>query len=210
MKKLLILAILIASVTVIFALDSEPSEVVGYVKYELTANDFNMIAVPMNSGIANAIELATAISPDVQYIIKWDGGWVQYSTSTPDTSFEVTDGESFLVYLGGTEPVDFYCAGDLPTQANYDFVANDFNQIMLPLNRSDITNTIELANSISEDVAYIITWDGGWVQYSASTPDTSFDINIGDGFLVFTNAEVTGWNAPASKNVTRRSARALK
>ncbi len=211
MKKLLVLALLIASVTFMFAVESDFSDVVGYVKYELYANDFNMIALPMDAGITTTAELAAAISPDVTSITKWDGGWAQYSTSSPATSFDISEGESFLVYLGGTTDVDFYCAGTLPTQANYDFAGSDFNQIMLPLNRSDITTAAELATSIGAGVTSITTWNnGGWVQYSTSSPATSFDINIGDGFLIYTNEAYTGWNAPAGRNITSKRANARK
>jgi hypothetical protein len=210
MKKLLVLALLIASVTFIFAVESDYSDVVGYVKYELNSTDFNMIAIPMDTGITTAAELAAAISPEVTSITKWDGGWAQYSTSSPATSFDVFPGESFLVYLGGETSVDFYCAGTLPNQANYDFTSSDFNQIMLPLNRSDITTAAELAASIGAGVTSITTWDGGWVQYSTSSPATSFDINLGDGFLVYSTEAYTAWNAPAARNITTKRASARK
>ena len=217
MKKLLVLALLIASVTFIFAVESDFSDVVGYVKYEMFANDFNMIALPMgDTGITTTAELASAISPDVTSISVWDNethNWNQYSVSLPATSFVIEAGDAFLIYMGGTTNVDFYCAGTLPEQANYDFVANDFHTVMLPLNRSDITSTLELAASIGTGVTSISTWDNethNWNQYSVSLPATSFDINIGDGFLIYSNEAVTGWNAPAARNITTKRASARK
>ena len=217
MKKLLILALLIASVTFIFAVESDYSDVVGYVKYELYANDFNMIALPMgDTGITTAAELATAISPDIESISVWDNeshGWNQYDVLTPATSFDIEPGDAFLIYMGGSTNVDFYCAGTLPTQANYDLVANDFHTMMLPLNRSDITTTAEFAASIGTGIESISTWDNethGWNQYDVLTPATSYDINIGDGFLIFSNEAYTGWNAPAGRNTTTKRASARK
>ncbi len=215
MKKLLILAILIASVTVIFALDSEPSEVVGYVKYELIANDFNMIAVPMNSDITTVSELATAIGGDVESLAKWDNSisnWSQFTVGVDVNDFEVPAGTSVLVYLAGTENIDFYCAGDLPSQANYDIVGNDFNQIMVPLNRSELINVSDIAEAIG-NIESIATWDNdisNWSQFTVGVDVNDFEISIGDGLLIYATTDNTGWNAPASKNVTRRSARARK
>ncbi len=217
MKKLLVLALLIASVTFMFAVESEFSDVVGYVKYELYANDFNMIALPMgDTGITTTAELAAAIGPDVTSISVWNNethGWEQYLVSTPGSSFDIQPGDAFLIYMGGTTNVDFYCAGTLPTQANYDLVANDFHTMMLPLNRSDITTTADFAAAIGGGITSISTWDNethGWSQYLVSTPGSSFDINIGDGFLIYTNEAYTGWNAPAGRNITSKRASARK
>ncbi|MBI9032306.1 hypothetical protein JEZ13_09975 [bacterium] len=217
MKKLLVLALLIASVTFIFAVESDFSDVVGYVKYELYANDFNMIALPMgDTGITTTAELAAAISPDVTSISVWDNethGWKQYLVSTPGSSFAIEAGDAFLVYMAGASNVDFYCAGTLPTQANYDFIANDYHTVMLPLNRSDLTSTAQLASSIGSGVTSISTWDNathGWKQYLVSTPGSSFDINIGDGFLIYSTEAYTGWNAPAGRNITTKRATARK
>jgi len=217
MKKLLVLALLIASVTFIFAVESDFSDVVGYVKYELTASDYNMIALPMgDTGITTAAELATAISPDVESISIWDNethNWNQYLVTTPSSSFAIEAGDAFLIYMGGTSNVDFYCAGTLPTQANYDLVANDYHTMMLPLNRSDIATTAEFATSIGSGIESISTWDNethNWKQYLVSTPSSSFDINIGDGFLIYSNEAYTGWNAPAGRNITTKRASARK
>ncbi len=217
MKKLLVLALLIASVTFIFAVESDYSDVVGYVKYELYANDYNMIALPMgDTGITTTAELAAAISPDITSISVWDNetsNWKQYSVSSPISSFAIEPGDAFLIYMAGTANVDFYCAGTLPTQANYDFVASDFHTVMLPLNRSDISTTLELATSIGSGITSISTWDNetsNWKQYSVSSPISSFDINIGDGFLIYSNEAYTGWNAPAGRNITTKRASARK
>jgi len=169
-----------------------------------------------DTGITTAAELATAISPDVESISVWDNethGWKQYLVSAPASSFDIVAGDAFLIYMGGTSNVDFYCAGTLPTQANYDFVASDYHTVMLPLNRSDITNTAELAASIGTGIESISTWDNethGWKQYLVSAPASSFDINIGDGFLIYSNEAYTGWNAPAGRNITSKRASARK
>lgn len=217
MKKLLVLALLIASVTFMFAAESDFSDVVGYVKYELYANDFNMIALPMgDTGITTAAELAAAISPDVTDIATWDNtihGWKQHSVGIGSTDFDIIAGNALLVYLAGSSNVDFFCAGNLPIQANYDIEGNDFNQIMLPLNRSDIITAAGLATSIGIGITDIATWDNtvhGWKQHSVGIGSTDFDINIGDGFLIYSNEAYTGWNAPAGRNITSKRASARK
>ncbi|MFA7058000.1 MAG: hypothetical protein WC155_10665 [Candidatus Cloacimonadales bacterium] len=213
MKKLLILALLIASVTFVFATESNFSDVVGYVKYELVANDYNMIALPMDTGITTTAELAAAISPAVTDILVWDNethGWKQYLSSMPEGIFNIETGDALLIYLGGTTNVDFYCAGTLPEQANYDLIANDYHSIMLPLNQSEITTTAEFAAAIGEGVTDILTWDNethGWKQYLSSMPEGVFDINIGDGFLIYSNESYDGWNAPADRTMNRTTVR---
>lgn len=213
MKKLLILALLIASVTFIFAAESEFSDVVGYVKYELTASDYNMIALPMDTGITTTAELAAAISPAVTSITIWDNeahGWKQYAVSVTSTDFEINHGDALLVYLAGATDVDFYCAGTLPEQANYDLIANDYHSMMLPLNRSEVTTTAEFAAAIGSGITSITTWDNethGWKQYAVSVVNTDFEINIGDGFLIFSNEAYDGWNAPADRTMNRTTVR---
>jgi len=167
----------------------------------------------MNTGITNASELAVAISTNVTAVSIWNNethNWKQYTVSEVGTDFEINPSDALLIYLDGTANVDFYCAGSLPTQANYDLVANDYNSMMLPLNRSEITTTTEFATAIGGGVTAISTWDNethGWKQYVVSEVGTAFEINIGDGFLIFSNEAYEGWNAPAGRTMNRTAVR---
>jgi hypothetical protein len=208
MKKVFISAILVLFLGSLFALESGPSDVVGFVKYDVFLNDFTMIAIPFPTTLAMASDLAADISPDVTDVIFWNNawfGWQQYSTASPATDYAITSDMSYLVYKGGTANVDWYSYGDLPTAATFDIFANDFTQIMLPLDRSDLVMASDLANDIGPGVTDVITWNNawfGWQQYSTASPATDFAIDIGQGFLIYSTAAYPGWNSP-DDNITR-------
>ena len=84
MKKLLVIGMVLAFASSMFALESDPSEVVGYVTYGCVTTDgtdLNFIALPMNSGYTMASELGNAIGVcDVVNV--WDPagqGWLSAS-----------------------------------------------------------------------------------------------------------------------------------
>jgi len=189
------------------ALESEPSEVVGYVKYNVVNGDYNMIALPLTSDLTLASQLATVVDPDISSVIKWNaGGWQQYITSSPASDYAITGNQSFLVYMEVSADVEFYSAGAVGVCPTYDIAANDFTQIMLPLERSDLTLASELAADIGTDVTSVITWTGGgWQQYITSSPASDYAINIGDGFLIYSDAEILGWGPAATDPITSKN-----
>jgi len=60
MKKVIIPLILLLAVAFLMAVESDPSDTVGYVKYDLLAGS-NLIALPMQSGFITASALGDAI-----------------------------------------------------------------------------------------------------------------------------------------------------
>ena len=74
MKKLLVLGILVLFVSAVFTLESDPSDVVGYVKYGCVTNalgDFNLMAVSLDAGYTVASEVGVDY-PAIQSIKHWD------------------------------------------------------------------------------------------------------------------------------------------
>ena len=81
MKKIIILTVALAFIVSAFALESDPSDVVGYVKYECITTDNgneNFIALPVATEYTDSEELGTGIG-DCTRVTKWDvtnQGWV--------------------------------------------------------------------------------------------------------------------------------------
>ncbi|MDD3098169.1 MAG: hypothetical protein PHU99_10670, partial [Candidatus Cloacimonetes bacterium] len=185
--------------------ESEPSEVVGYVKYDLVAGN-NTIALPMDQPYALASEIGDAIGANaVAYFNsanqEWEsidafpwGGW--------SGDFAVTNGQALWISVDSAG--SFYSLGNMPeTIPNYSLVAGN-NMIMLPLNES----ALNLASLVGDDiganaVAYFNSATQEWESIDAfpwGGWSGDFDTAIGDPLWVSTDTAGT-WPAPAGRAI---------
>jgi len=95
MKKLIIPLLFIFAFSILAAVESEPSEVVGYVKYPCVVG-LNHIALPMDQGLTMASDFA-ALYPDMlDNMSYWDN-----NTQTWVTAFNLGYWEGdFPVHIG--------------------------------------------------------------------------------------------------------------
>jgi hypothetical protein len=165
MKKILILSVLVLFLGSLFALESDPSETVGFVKYGCVTNangDYNIMALPMDAGYTLASELG-ADYPLITSIRYWDSTnqiWVasdNFGTFWwPDNP--ILPNEVYYVTVSGN--TDIYIAGGFNAPASYDLVTNangDYNTLMLPLDSSFI-----LSSELGDDIGVctsIRDWD---------------------------------------------------
>lgn len=71
MKKVILPLLLILAFSFLVAVESDPSAVVGYVRYDLVAGN-NMVALPMECPWNMASELGNTFSGNVDQIFHWD------------------------------------------------------------------------------------------------------------------------------------------
>ena len=87
-KRIIAIMVILAFATYAFATESDPSETVGFVKYECVITgetDLNLIAYPMDAGFTNASDLGNDIGV-CDAVGKWDAsgqGWIQASYVPP-------------------------------------------------------------------------------------------------------------------------------
>jgi len=168
----------------LLALESEPSEVVGYVKYECVSNingDYNFIALPLNAEYTTASELG-ADYPFISAIRQWDPtsqSWVasdNYGSGFwfPDNT--INPNEAILVSISDSS-ADIFIAGTLNSAAEYVFVNNsngDYNAMMLPFEESSLTTSTALGEDIPNCTS-IRKWEPVAQEWIASD-------NYGGGF----------------------------
>ncbi|MCB5223848.1 MAG: hypothetical protein RBS31_01350 [Candidatus Syntrophosphaera sp.] len=207
MKKLIFPLLLMLAIGMLAAVESDPSNVVGYVKYPCAAGN-NTIAIPMEQGFEMATEVgehigATTVGAWNPADEVWDtisafpwGGW-------DGIDFTVATGKPMLISVD--DAVDFYSIGDLPEPATYAMVAGN-NVIMVPLNKSDL----DAASLVGEDIPATTVgiwnpadevWDtisafpwGGW-------DGADFPVAIGDPLLVSVDDDVN-WPGGAAARGT--------
>jgi len=200
MKKLILPLLLLVAFSMLAPVESDPSNIVGYVKYPCVAGN-NTIALPMQQGYAMASEVGDAIpstmvgwwNPATERWVTIDafpwGGW-------DGEDFAVVPGDPLLVTV--ETATDFYSIGDLPAPATYSLVAGN-NTIMVPLNKS----ALNMASLVGDDIpsTMVGNWDpaterwvtidafpwGGWDGVDFATP-------IGTPLLVTVEAATT-WPA---------------
>lgn len=222
--KRVILALLLLSVTTLFALESDPSETVGFVKYEcvnVAGGDFNIIAIPLDCPYSVASDMG-ADYPAITSIKYWDETNQQWVASNnlggfwaPDNPIEPNE----VYYVNVSSATDIYIAGGMNADPVYNFVSNangDFNTAMLPLD-CDFTMASEWGNDIGtgSECTSIKEWDNTNQQWIASNnlggfwaPDNS--ISIAQGYYVNVNANVTWPSSKKSLKISKQKINSRK
>lgn len=203
MKKIsLLLVVVLFAAASVFAVESEPSEIVGYVAYELTQG-LNFIAIPMSdAGLSFAEDLANMIGP-VDVVNKWNPVGQTWNAAYEFGGIWNDDEEDFVegtgVYLVNiNQPVDdlvFYSVGPVFEPLPQHNLLTGLNSIMIPLDRSDISNAGE---TVGDDVglgdeigpvdvvnrwsSIAQTWQAAYKF--AGTWNDDFSVSIGDPLLI--------------------------
>lgn len=212
MKKLILPLLLLVAFGMLAAVESDPSEVVGYVKYPLYVGD-NDIALPMDQGYTNASGVGNSI-PGCGTVRYYDGvnqQWVAadkapfFPNPWLPTDFTVAEGDPLLINT--TTAGDFYSIGDLPDPlATYTLYAGD-NFIMVPLDKSNLNLASLVGNSIP-GCGTVRYYDGVNQQWVAADKapffpnpwlPTDFSTAIGDPLLINTTTAGTWPTAKLSK-----------
>jgi len=141
MKKLILPLLLLVAFGMLAAVESDPSAVVGYVKYPCVANGNTMLAVPMDAGFTMGSQVGISIGTGVCDAVSYfDADQTWYTTYDAgegwEEDFPITTGTPLMVYTYSA--VDFFSIGTLPAPATYDLVANGNTMVMIPLNRTDL------------------------------------------------------------------------
>ncbi len=179
--------------------ESENSVTAGEFDYYLITTpttDFNEIALPLNiKGITNAAELMSAI-PGCNSIARWDPadqGYYQYISFLPMTNFSIEMGYPY--YVNVTNDVVLTFTGEI-VQPDFSLIttpATDFNEVMLTLDKTNITQASELMADIPSCNS-IARWDPevqGYYQYVSFLPMTNFNVRVGYPYYVNVDSDVT-------------------
>ncbi len=204
MKKFILPLLVLLFVGSLYAVESAPSEVVGYVKYDLVAGN-NTIALPMDQPYNLASELGDEIGASaVAYFNSASQEWnsiVEFPWGGWSGDFSISNGQALLLTTGtaGT----FYSLGAMPeTIPSYNLVAGN-NMIMLPLNKSDLILASLIGADIAASAVAIFNSSTQVWESANSTPfgwTGDFDTAIGDPLWISTDAAGT-WPAPATRAI---------
>lgn len=206
MKKFILPLLVLLFVGSIMAVESEPSAVVGYVKYDCVAG-LNTIALPMVETYALASDIATAYPGKFDTFNYWDNATQSWVGAFDlggfwDNDFAVNNG--LVLWPNSLESFSFYSIGDLPViQPSYNMLTG-LNMIMVPLDRSDIT----LASELGVDTGTLDTvneWDNTTQSWVGAFDlggfwDNDYPIAIGGGYWVNSLSDLTWPTPPPTRN----------
>jgi len=192
MKKILLPLLLILAVGMLAAVESEPSEVVGYVKYDCYTG-FSYVAIPMGSA-GNAEDLVASNMPSISAIYKFIPTLQGWTSIVYDPEFEewigsmpVVPGDVLL--LKCTANTTFYSIGSLPNNYTYN-ITNGYNYITVPVNRGNISAAEQIGNEIG-DIRSIFRWLNNSQGWESIVYDSEFmewigtiPVSIGDVLLL--------------------------
>lgn len=205
MKKFILPLLLLLAVGMLVAVESAPSAVVGYVKYDCVVGN-NFVAMPMIDGLALTSEVGALYGENINSILVWSPiaqGWdtaVNYGEGYWEPDLEVGPGS--VLFFNSTAALSFYSIGSLPTtNAQYGIVVGN-NTVMVPLNKSELTLTSEVGATIGdgESVNSILLWSStaqGWdtaVNYGEGYWEPDLEVSIGTPLFLNSSASTT-WPA---------------
>lgn len=207
MKKLILPLLLLVAFGMLAAVESAPSEVVGYVKYDAYTG-YSYVAQPMDvTTTAQAIGIANQAM--LSHIYKFNAatqGWesIEYDMDFEEWlgDFNVNPGDVLLFNCTANGP--FYSIGDLPNPMAYNIYPG-YNYITIPLNRSDLSTAQQLALAMG-NLTHVYRFDNvthGWesIEYDMDFEEWlgNFNISIGDVLLVKSTSTFT-WPTRGSMN----------
>jgi hypothetical protein len=167
----------------------------------LATNNWTNIAVPLIVPSApTADQVAYYIDPapsSIKQVAYWDEvaqSMVIRNVGAPFgvPNFPVATGDWLMVAADATAPVSFAWVGDVPAigSRQYTTVASGFTDLMLPLDRSDLTTADALGNDIGV-VTQVARWDSanqGLVIRNVNAPFGVPNYNITPGYPYLVNA----------------------
>ncbi len=168
MKKLILPLLLLVAIGMLAAVESAPSDVVGYVKYPCLAGN-NHIALPMDQDYAWASDFATDYpAGSMDTMSYWDAASQSWVSAVDlgywEGDFAITEGS--VMMINALMAFNAYSIGSLPaTNATYNLLAG-LNDLMIPLNRSDIA----LCGTVGTEIGTLDTiseWDAAtqsWIS----------------------------------------------
>jgi hypothetical protein len=181
MKKLILPLVLLFALGMLAAVESDPSDVVGYVKYDLVVGN-NTLALPMVDAYTMASEVGNAITGCDA--VRWFDASQQIFISADKTpfgtwngDFAVANGDPLMVNVTGT--ATFYSIGDLPASPlpTYSLLVGN-NTIMVPLDQS----ALNMASLVGNDIpgCDAVRWFDAVQQIFISADKTPFGTWNGD------------------------------
>lgn len=214
MKRVLFVFAMICVLGSLIALESAPSEVVGYVKYECVTG-LSFIALPLDTGYSTSAELGNAIS-NANQISKWDAAGQEWYSSGKNmfnqwtNIFDLEPGMAIMVKT--TSDVSFYVTGglyDVNPIYTIQYVADggNLNAVMIPLDRSDLT-TSQLVGADMVEVNQISYWNETDKEWESSGKNmfnqwtNGFDTTIGMPLMIKSTAAFT-WPGSSDKTTNR-------
>jgi len=216
MKKLILPLLLLLGITMLMAVESAPSAVVGYVKYDCLAG-LNMVALPMDQAFTTSSELGMAYPGMLDGINAWDAasqtwvGSVYYPAPDDVWDPELPIGPGTVYMVNATTPFSMYSIGAMPAaNASYALIPG-LNTLMVPLNKSALSTSsllgvdVGILDGINYWDAASQTWVGA-VYYPAPDDvwDPEFTTGIGMPLMVNSTGTAT-WPAGARGSFNRNT-----
>jgi len=190
MKKLVLPLLLLVAFGMLAAVESDPSNVVGYVKYP-SYTGLNLVGYPMGTDTI-AEDAIAPYMPNVSSIAIWQANLVPqgFNAINYDPDFGEWDGSLPLalgnaMFINALANMDYYSLGAPIANQTYTLYTG-LNFITVPLNRSDLLTAEDLANEVGTitSVAWFYNSSHSWdsINYDPDFGewDGTHSITIGD------------------------------
>ncbi|MDP8220545.1 MAG: T9SS type A sorting domain-containing protein [Candidatus Stygibacter frigidus] len=211
MKKIYFVLLLVVWTFCLFAIVSEPSETVGYIRYDLgnnAASGYNIISLSLGDhNQTNCFELLSEIPgcSAISEFLASEQCWRTYDDSGWVAEWALQDCQSYLIHV--SEAGSWYSFGELPEPVTYNFYHNGltgYNLFMLPLNLADLYNCELLFEDIGNSCLALSQWNSAeqsWQVYEGEG-ELLWETRIGNGYIV-TVSENMVWQENRLNNASK-------
>lgn len=156
MKRLILPLLLLLAIGMLAAVESDPSAVVGYVKYDTSAGT-NFLALPMEFTWTTTIQFGQSFpAGTVTSVAAFDNSSHQWkvvnrlpNNSWTGTVWPLTNGMVVRINGAATVAPQFYSIGDLPATMPSWILYTGTDFFSIPLNKSTLTTAALLGNNIN-------------------------------------------------------------
>lgn len=201
MKKLILPLLLLVAFGMLTAVESDPSAVVGYVKYVTTPGS-DYIALPMSMTWAMAGDFGNSFAGAVTSVSRFNNQTKAWQTTSKvgtvwTGNYAIATGNVLRFVATAAIGASFYSIGALPANAStitYNLYTGS-NYMMIPLNKSALSTVALLGPTVTgaTSVSRFNNTTKAWQTSSkvGTIWTGSFALAIGDPLRVVTNANST-------------------
>lgn len=173
--------------------EGDPSEAYGEFDYTLlvtSGTDFNIVGFPLEMNGAGSASALLSVIPGCNSVARWDAenqGFEQYIPDYNLNNFAVESGQAYYVNVSSDSVWTLTGKVISPSYTLATSAASSFNQILLPLDRTDLAAASELCDDIPHCDA-VARWDAASQGYSdhydPGIPGSDFPIKPGHPYMV--------------------------
>jgi len=216
MKKYLFILLLIVSAGILLAVESAPSETVGYYKKTVGAGNWDVFSLPFGYASMNPNDILGYQFDENDVILDVTSGdiWTYYGAEFgwwPSGVENLTYGHAYWLNRAGSTPLDYYIMGTVnPQVVNYTVPANGWACFSMNECRDIDPNSLPMTGLQENDLIMDIITGDLWTYYGSEFgwwPSGDTMLHPTHGYYIYTSGSGFNWTyTPPARSIVSQPA----